>query len=85
MKIQELLDYMEMSKRIAEEILHFDGKHTGALQAQQSLSRSQESVKTSLRGAADALKQASNVIEKYHLEAHTLNAVGEGRSDEDPQ
>lgn len=67
MKIQELLEYIEMSRRLADEILCFDPDHQGAREVGRLLSSSQASLKTALSDAAKALNEASTLFDQYNF------------------
>jgi hypothetical protein len=75
MKIQELLEYMEMSRRIADEILDHDPDHKAVRETSRLLSSSQESVRNALSASAQALNEASTVFEQYNLDFHQIGDV----------
>ena len=68
MKVEELLRFMEMSRRIADELHRHDPDHVGVQQARQLLSHSHESVKDALDASARALTEASRVFDQYEAE-----------------
>jgi hypothetical protein len=75
MKVQELLEYIDMSRRIADEILDHDPDHKAIRETSRVLSSSQESVRNALSASARALNEASAVFEQYNLDFHQIGDI----------
>jgi hypothetical protein len=74
MRVQDLLEYISMSRRIADQILEFDPGHGEAVEAKRLLTESQASVKTALGAAAIALDGAGKVFEQFDLKPRGTEA-----------
>jgi hypothetical protein len=78
MKVEDLMNYLDMSSRIADEILVSQPEYSQAAEVRQLLTDSQERVRAALSSAAGALEKASGIFEDYNLAAQDQASADAG-------